>query len=155
MWQLVSYCNTLRNFFDKSSKLSERKNKIMCYFDSTFWRQIQEIYLVCGNNFEIHSETILLCLLWQQSYRRHLSVFMDLSNSRGICNIGKCNIENFRCRRWGSSLPVLCTLDPPLSPPSNPVEIFSAHVCKFTFTRLPQPDMRKVQNFLRSNFWEI
>ena len=32
--------------------------------------------------------------------------------------------RKFRWRRWGSSLPGLCTLDPPLSPPSKPAEIF-------------------------------
>ena len=33
-------------------------------------------------------------------------------------------IDNFRWRRWGSSLPGLRTLDPPLSPPSTPAEMF-------------------------------
>jgi hypothetical protein len=33
-------------------------------------------------------------------------------------------LGNFRCRRWGSSLPGLRTLDPPLIPPSTPAEIF-------------------------------
>ena len=33
-------------------------------------------------------------------------------------------IKNFRWRRWGSSLPVLPKLDPLLSPPSTPAEIF-------------------------------
>ena len=32
-------------------------------------------------------------------------------------------IYNFRWRRWGSSLPGLRMLDPPLSPPSKPAEI--------------------------------
>ena len=35
----------------------------------------------------------------------------------------KC-IENFRWRRWGSSLPGLRMRDPPLGPPSTPAEIF-------------------------------
>ena len=35
---------------------------------------------------------------------------------------------DFRWRRWGSSFPGLCTLDPPLSPPSTPAEIFR-HTC--------------------------
>ena len=32
--------------------------------------------------------------------------------------------KKFRWRRWGSSLPGLRILDPPLSPPSTPDEIF-------------------------------
>ena len=32
--------------------------------------------------------------------------------------------QHFRWRRWGSSLPGLRTLDPPLSPPSTPAEFF-------------------------------
>ena len=31
---------------------------------------------------------------------------------------------NFHWRRWGSSLPGLRMLDPPLSPPSTPAEFF-------------------------------
>ena len=33
------------------------------------------------------------------------------------------NRDDFRWRRWGSSLPGLRTLDPPRSPPSTPAEI--------------------------------
>ena len=33
-------------------------------------------------------------------------------------------LSNFRWRRWGSSLPGWRRLDPPLSPPSTPVEFF-------------------------------
>ena len=36
--------------------------------------------------------------------------------------------NNFHWSWWGSSLPDLCMLDTPLSPPSTPAEIFSAHV---------------------------
>ena len=53
----------------------------------------------------------------------------DLQNGPRILSLVK-TLEfydfdhNFRWRRWGSSLPGLCTLDPLLSPPSKPAEIF-------------------------------
>ena len=37
-------------------------------------------------------------------------------------------LEYFHSRRWGSSLPGLCTLDPPLKPQSTWAEIFQ-HMC--------------------------
>ena len=37
-------------------------------------------------------------------------------------------VENFHQRRWGSLLPGLLMLDPPLSPPSTLVEIFGARL---------------------------
>ena len=54
---------------------------------------------------------------WISSYNLH--IFRNASE-----NIFK----NFRSRRWGSPLPGLRTLDPPLGPPSTWEEIFQPHV---------------------------
>ena len=49
----------------------------------------------------------------------------------------------FRWHRWGSSRPGLRTLDPPLSPPLTPAEIW----CKFTSKHLLQPLRSHIQSF--------
>ena len=48
--------------------------------------------------------------------------------------------NNFRWRRWGSPFPGLRTLDPPLSPPWTPSEIYR-HTC------LPQPLRSHIRSF--------
>ena len=50
--------------------------------------------------------------------------------------------ENFRWRRWGSSLPGLRTLDPPLRHPSTPVEIFW-HTCLQSHLQTAPPTPQK------------
>ena len=50
-----------------------------------------------------------------------------------ICN----NHKNFRCRRWGPSLPALHTLDPPLRPPSTLVGIFTPNIIFLCEIRKP------------------
>ena len=58
-----------------------------------------------------------------------------------------CKSMYFRWLQWGSSLPGLRTLDPPLSNPSTPAEIFGTHVCKVTFNHLPRSLTSHIQSF--------
>ena len=50
-------------------------------------------------------------------------------------------------RQWGSSLPGLRKHDPPISPPSTPVEICSAHIYRVIFKNLPQTLRSHTQSF--------
>ena len=56
----------------------------------------------------------------------HSQVFTCLAPVQG--KVGKINKKDFRWRRWGSSLPGLHTLDPPLSPNRHQRNLFEAHV---------------------------
>ena len=47
--------------------------------------------------------------------------------------------ENFRVRRWGSSLPGLRTRDPPLSRHQRKWKFSGARVCRVTLKHLPKP----------------
>ena len=53
-----------------------------------------------------------------------LRIIVGRGYKRNLWNNRINNCINFRSRRWGSSLPGLRTLDPPLSPPLTWAEIF-------------------------------
>jgi hypothetical protein len=53
----------------------------------------------------------------------------------------------FRWRRWGSSLPGLTTLDPPLSPPSKPAEIFRLMFLSWGVTKKNLPKSYFLANY--------
>ena len=66
-----------------------------------------------------------------------------------ICTLKSLHNRNFRWRQWGSSLPGLCMLDPPLGLSLAPVEFI---LCMFlqshlqTSSPIPQKSYPKFQN---------
>ena len=68
--------------------------------------------------------------LQDEQYILYYIMINSITNRIAIPNktlpdcVNKDKIIRFRWRRWGSSLSGLHTIDPPLSPPSTPAEMF-------------------------------